>query len=78
MQSAVHIPRNKAANVGGNVFGQVGSAPFGSGQLRNNWFVGYQGDIAFAVVQLSNAGSAPTASAVPLTASFLQSLRAGA
>jgi cell division protein FtsI/penicillin-binding protein 2 len=78
MQAAVQTPPNDAANVGGNVGGQTGSAPFGSGQLRSNWFVGYQGDIAFAVVQLSNAATTPAASAVPLAAAFLHDLRAGA
>jgi len=75
MQSAMQTPRNMIANVGGNVGGQTGSAPFGSGQLRGNWFVGYQGDIAFAVIQLSNGAAA---SAAPLAASFLHDLRAGA
>ena len=77
MQDAVATPANQVANVGGNVYGQTGSAPFGSGALRSNWFVGYQGDIAFAVVELSNPATAPNASAAPLTASFLQNLRAG-
>jgi cell division protein FtsI/penicillin-binding protein 2 len=77
MQSAMQTPQNAPANVGGDVFGQAGSAPFGSGNLRSDWFVGYQGDIAFAVVQLSSA-AAPNASATQLTASFLQHLRAGA
>jgi len=78
MQATMSTPRNSAANVGGDVAGQTGSAPFGSGALRSNWFVGYQGDIAFAVVQLSNPKAAPSASAVPLAASFLRDLRAGA
>lgn len=78
MSATMQTPRNRIANVGGNVGGQTGSAPFGSGQLRSNWFVGYQGDIAFAVVQLSNAAAAPTASAVPLAAAFLHNIRAGA
>jgi cell division protein FtsI/penicillin-binding protein 2 len=78
MVATMQTPRNIGANVGGNVAGQTGSAPFGSGVLRSNWFVGYQGDIAFAVVQLSNAKAAPSASAVPLAASFLRDLHAGA
>ncbi len=77
MQSAMQTPQNRAANIGGDVFGQTGSAQFESGNLRSNWFVGYQGDIAFAVVQLSNPATAPNASAIPLVASFLQDLRAG-
>jgi hypothetical protein len=36
-----------------------------------NWLVGYQGDVAFAVVQLGNSAS----SAAPLAGSFLQSLQ---
>ena len=78
MQATMSTPRNSPANVGGNVAGQTGSAPFGSGQLRSNWFVGYQGDIAFAVVQLTNPQGAPAASAVPLAGAFLRDLRAGA
>ncbi|MBO0822601.1 MAG: hypothetical protein J2P27_01930 [Actinobacteria bacterium] len=74
MQSAMHTPPNRVANVGGTVFGQAGSAPFGSGKLRSNWLVGYQGDVAFAVVQLSNSAVSPAASAAPLTASFLQKI----
>jgi cell division protein FtsI/penicillin-binding protein 2 len=77
MQAAMQTPQNTAADVGGDVFGQTGWAPFGSGSLRSDWFVGYQGDIAFAVVQLSNSSTSPGASAVPLAASFLQHLRAG-
>jgi cell division protein FtsI/penicillin-binding protein 2 len=77
MLAAMHTPQNQVADIGGDVFGQAGSAPFGSGDLRSNWFVGYQGDIAFAVVQLSNSATAPNASAIPLTASFLQRLHAG-
>jgi cell division protein FtsI/penicillin-binding protein 2 len=77
MQSAMQTPQNRAANVGGDVFGQTGSAQFESGSLRSNWFVGYQGGIAFAVVQLSNPATTANASAIPLTASFLTDLRAG-
>jgi cell division protein FtsI/penicillin-binding protein 2 len=77
MQSAMQTPQNRAADVGGDVFGQTGSAQFESGNLRSNWFVGYQGGIAFAVVQLSNPATAPNGSAIPLTASFLTHLRAG-
>ncbi len=77
MQAAMQTPQNRVANVGGDVFGQAGSAPFGSGTLRSDWFVGYQNDIAFAVVQLSNPATTPDASAAALTATFLQDLRAG-
>jgi cell division protein FtsI/penicillin-binding protein 2 len=78
MQSAMRIPRSRVANVGGDVFGQTGTAPFGTGKLRTNWLVGYQGDIAFAVVDLSNPAGTGAVSAASLTATFLQNLRAGA
>ena len=75
MRQAMTTPSNKIANVGGNVYGQVGNAPFGSGhQLRISWFVGYQGNIAFAVVEL---GKSSSISAAPLAGSFLRNIPAG-
>lgn len=77
MKSTVTSGAGSAANVGGaQVFGQVGSAPLGPGGrgLRTDWFVGYQGTVAFAVVELS--GSIRT-SAAPLAGQFLLDLRAG-
>jgi cell division protein FtsI/penicillin-binding protein 2 len=66
--------QNKVANVDGDVFAQSGNAPYGSGGLRINWFVGYQGDVAFAVVQLSKSAASSVA---PLARSFLQNVQAG-
>jgi cell division protein FtsI/penicillin-binding protein 2 len=75
MQGAMGISSNKVADIGGDVYGQVGSAPFGSRhQLHINWLVGYQGDIAFAVVELGNSSSV---SAAPLGGSFLRNLQTG-
>jgi cell division protein FtsI/penicillin-binding protein 2 len=77
MKSTVTSGVGHAANVGGQqVFGQVGSAPLGTGRrgLRTDWFVGYQGTVAFAVVELS--GSIHT-SAAPLAGQFLRDLQAG-
>jgi cell division protein FtsI/penicillin-binding protein 2 len=75
MRGAMGTSSNKIADIGGDVYGQVGSAPFGSRhQLRINWFVGYQGDVAFAVVELSKSASAPAA---PLAGSFLRNLQTG-
>jgi cell division protein FtsI/penicillin-binding protein 2 len=75
MRDAMSTSSNRVADVGGNVYGQVGSAPFGSRpSLHINWFVGYRGNIAFAVVQL---GSSASDSAAPLAGSFLRSLQAG-
>ncbi len=74
MRGAVRTSSNQVADVGGDVSGQSGSAPFGSGQQHIDWFVGYQGNVAFAVVELANSASQ---SAAPLAGSFLQKLQAG-
>jgi cell division protein FtsI/penicillin-binding protein 2 len=74
MQVAASHGQNKVANVGGDVFAQSGNAPFLSGGLRLSWFVGYQGNIAFTVIQL---GKSAAGSAAPLAASFLQNIQAG-
>ena len=75
MRGAAAQGTNKVADIGGNVYGQVGNAPFGANrQLHISWYVGYQGDIAFAVVELGNSASA---SAAPLAGSFLQNIQTG-
>jgi cell division protein FtsI/penicillin-binding protein 2 len=75
MRDAMSTPSNRAADVGGDVYGQAGSVPFLAGRgLHLNWFVGYQGDVAFAVVLL---GSSASESAAPLTGSFLHNLKVG-
>jgi len=74
MRGAMRTSSNQVANVDGAVSGQSGSAPFGSGQQHIDWFVGYQGNVAFAVVELANSASQ---SASPLAGSFLQKLQAG-
>jgi cell division protein FtsI/penicillin-binding protein 2 len=75
MRSTVTSGAGQAANVAGTpVYGQVGSAPMATGGLRAAWFVGYQGNVAFAVLELSNSA---TASAAPLTGQFLSQLQAG-
>jgi cell division protein FtsI/penicillin-binding protein 2 len=72
MQGAMRTSSNRVADVGGAVSGQSGSAPFGPGQQHIDWFVGYQGNVAFAVVELANSASA---SAAPLAGSFLHKLQ---
>jgi cell division protein FtsI/penicillin-binding protein 2 len=73
MRAAMSTPSNRIADVGGNVYGQVGSAPFGSGHGSHiNWFVGYRGNIAFAVALV---GSSTSDSAAPLAGSFLHNLQ---
>ncbi len=74
MRAAMSTSANGAADIGGNVYGQAGRAPFGPHHLHINWLVGYKGNIAFAVVQL---GSSASDSAAPLAGSFLRDLRVG-
>ncbi len=75
MRAAVSNGSGQAANVGSGVYGQVGNASFGAAKhLRIGWFVGYQGNIAFAVVEL---GKSASASAAPLAGSFLQNIQTG-
>lgn len=74
MHAAASTGSNAVADVGGSVYGQMGSAPYGSGHLWLSWFVGYQGNVAFAAVEL---GKSPSAAASALAGSFLQNVRAG-
>jgi cell division protein FtsI/penicillin-binding protein 2 len=73
MRDAAKSPANAVADVG-DVYAQVGSGRYGSGHLWINWFVGYRGGIAFAVVQL---GKSPSTSVSSLAGNFLQGLKAG-
>jgi cell division protein FtsI/penicillin-binding protein 2 len=75
MRGAVSNGSGQPANVGPDVYGQVGNASFDAARhLRIGWFVGYQGDIAFAVVEL---GKSASASAAPLAGTFLQNIQTG-
>jgi cell division protein FtsI/penicillin-binding protein 2 len=66
---------HQADLAGAPVYGQVGSAPATAGShLWASWFVGYRGDVAFAVLELTKS---PSTSAVPLGAAFLAGLPAG-
>jgi cell division protein FtsI/penicillin-binding protein 2 len=72
MRSTVTSGAGQAANVAGAaVYGQVGSAPDGAGHW-SSWFVGFQGNVAFAVVELTNSASV---SAAPLAGAFLNGLK---
>lgn len=66
-QAAAGVP-------GGPVFGKTGTAQYGSGdQLANHaWFVGFQGDVAFAV--LVDGGGSGGAVAAPIAADFVTRL----
>jgi cell division protein FtsI/penicillin-binding protein 2 len=74
MRDAAKSPANAAADIGGDVYAQAGSARYGSDHLWINWFVGYRGGIAFAVVEL---GKSPSASVSSLAGSFLQGIQPG-
>lgn len=58
----------KALKSSGAVFGKTGTAQFGSGADAHGWFVGYRGDVAFAVMLEGSNDSKP---AVGLAAKFL-------
>ncbi|MDT7724654.1 MAG: hypothetical protein QOI21_1230 [Actinomycetota bacterium] len=57
----------------GNVAGKTGTAQFSDSDLSkaNGWFVGYKGDVAFAVLLEGSNSSTP---ALPVTAKFLAGL----
>jgi cell division protein FtsI/penicillin-binding protein 2 len=75
MRSTVTSGAAEAANVGtAPVYGQVGSVPYGSSGLRAAWFVGFQGNVAFAVVELTTSAAT---SAAPVAGQFLNELQAG-
>ena len=75
MRSTVTNGVGRAANVGTTpVYGQVGSVPDGPGGLRAAWFIGFQGNMAFAVLELTRSAST---SAAPLAGRFLNELQAG-
>jgi cell division protein FtsI/penicillin-binding protein 2 len=73
MRDAVTSGAARGANISGHpVSGQVGTTLLSSGRHQKwaTWFVGYRGDIAFAVLEFSRS---PRISAAPLAASFLRS-----
>jgi membrane peptidoglycan carboxypeptidase len=74
MRATVRNGAGQAANVGhGPVYGQVGSSALGAGGkgLRSAWFVGYQGKVAFAVVEFTKSVNV---SAAPLAGAFLRGI----
>ncbi len=74
MRATVTSGAGRAANVSGApVYGQVGSAADARGHW-DSWFVGFQGNVAFAVLEVTNSASD---SAAPLAGSFLNAIKAG-
>lgn len=59
------------ARVPGDVHGKTGTAQFGDGSRTHSWFVGYRGELAFAVLV---ADTADSGAATKATASFLGGL----
>jgi cell division protein FtsI/penicillin-binding protein 2 len=74
MRAAAGTGSNAVADVSKDVYGQAGTAPYGSGHFWLNWFVGYRHGVAFAVVELSRSAGT---SAAALAGSFLQGIPAG-
>jgi cell division protein FtsI/penicillin-binding protein 2 len=74
MHETVTHGSGSAADIGGDVYGQVGNTGFGSGRLRISWFVGYQGDVAFAVAELVKS---PGNAAASVAGTFLRDIRTG-
>jgi cell division protein FtsI/penicillin-binding protein 2 len=75
MRSTVTKGAGQAASApGGNVYGQIGNSVMSStGKgLRAAWFVGYQGNIAFAVLEFAKSANV---SAAPLAGTFLRDIR---
>jgi cell division protein FtsI/penicillin-binding protein 2 len=58
---------------GGSVYGKTGTAEFDNGSKQTHaWFIGYQGDVAFAV--MVQKGGAGAEAAVPIVDRFLTTL----
>ncbi len=77
MRSAVRVGAGKPANVAGSaVYGQVGSISLGRGKhrLQASWFVGFRGDVAFAVLVFSKS---PSLAAAHVAGRFVRALKAG-
>ncbi len=71
MRGTVHAGVARQADLPGQpVYGQVGTVGVHAGRhpVWASWFVGYRGDVAFAVLEFSRT---PAASAVPLATRFL-------
>jgi cell division protein FtsI/penicillin-binding protein 2 len=75
MRQTVHSGAAVRADLRGQpVYGQVGTAPLGPGSKHGHWvtwFVGFRGDMAFAVAEVSSSSAA---SAVPVGSAFLSAM----
>ncbi len=68
------VTSGTAAGVGfpPGVYGKTGTAQFGNGRQSHGWFIGYRGDVAFAV--LVEGGGFGASSAGPVVNAFLRGL----
>ncbi len=76
MRQTVTSGAGRAARVrGAPVYGQLGNVSLGPAHhgLRASWFVGYQDDVAFAVLEFTRS---PRTSVAPAAGRFLQELSA--
>jgi cell division protein FtsI/penicillin-binding protein 2 len=74
MREAVAHGSAAAADNSHSVYGQAGSARFAKHGPWISWFVGYQGNIAFAVAELVPS---PSDSVAALAGSFLRNIQSG-
>jgi cell division protein FtsI/penicillin-binding protein 2 len=74
MRAVVSSGTGTAARLEGDppVAGKTGSAQFGDGSATHAWFVGFRGDLAFAVVIEGGGGGGGVAA--PVAAAFLRAL----
>ncbi|MFC4945425.1 penicillin-binding transpeptidase domain-containing protein [Pseudonocardia sp. GCM10023141] len=59
MRAVVTEGTAKALAGSGEVYGKTGTAEFGGDGHAHGWFVGYRGDVAFAILIVDGASSAP-------------------
>jgi cell division protein FtsI/penicillin-binding protein 2 len=75
MHATVLRGSGAGADAGSDVYGQAGIASFRAhSALRISWFIGYKGNVAFAVAELVKS---PSNAAVPLAGSFLRNIQPG-
>jgi cell division protein FtsI/penicillin-binding protein 2 len=61
-----------AAVAGEEIFGKTGSAEFGEGDESHAWFIGFWGDLGFAVVVEGGGGGGSVAA--PIAAAFVEAM----
>ncbi len=70
MRAVVTSGTAAGVGFGPGVYGKTGTAQYGNGSHSHGWFIGYRGDLAFAV--LVEGGGFGANSAGPVANSFLQ------